>query len=619
MVTSIRHSPSKLPLLGFVLAFVDLGYKWGSDPLNAIKLCFLGFFAVLAIGELVYSPDTYSRIKKNRALKIAILLLTAFLIAFLAAFLFSPLRVVALLGETNRNLGFLNYFFLGILGLYAALKVSFTNVKYLYFTGISLATVLGIYGILQHRGIDFIHWVNKYNSLILFTGNPDFSSSLLAILATLTFSTLFLNYSKSKKLSLVVLLLLLLLEIYWTQARQGLIGLALGFSFMLVVVLFQRNRIYALSFGFFSLLGLFLSILGTLQIGPLTHLLYKGSINDRGYNWRAAFNMFTSHPVFGVGVDHYGGYFFQYQSSKYPLISGYLQNVNNAHKVFLELFATAGVFVGAAYLCWIIFVAYRGFVVMKNSRGELQIIASGIISAWLVYLAQSFISVDAQVLSVWGWVLSGCIIGISIYSPKVTEAVEGKEPQMRKNLVKNSFKHGSFLMIRIFTTLALMIPLLFITFAVSRNETNTLRFTAVPPPTTQASRDEYLNQAQRIFNQPLLNPNYKLNVVIALAKNNYAAETLQDLQSIIQEDPRNANALSIMSIVLENLKRTSEAILYRKKIIEIYPYNAENLLALENDYLIAGDKVAAINIQGSIIKMAPGTDVAKTAANLIRK
>ena len=164
-----------------------------------------------------------------------------------------------------------------------------------------------------------------------------------------------------------------------------------------------------------------------------------------------------------------------------------------------------------------------------------------------------------------------------------------------------------------------MIPLLFITFAVSRNETNTLRFTAVPPPTTQASRDEYLNQAQRIFNQPLLNPNYKLNVVIALAKNNYAAETLQDLQSIIQEDPRNANALSIMSIVLENLKRTSEAILYRKKIIEIYPYNAENLLALENDYLIAGDKVAAINIQGSIIKMAPGTDVAKTAANLIRK
>ena len=59
--------------------------------------------------------------------------------------------------------------------------------------------------------------------------------------------------------------------------------------------------------------------------------------------------------------------------------------------------------------------------------------------------------------------------------------------------------------------------------------------------------------------------------------------------------------------------------MYRKKIIEIYPYNAENLLALENDYLIAGDKVAAINIQGSIIKMAPGTDVAKTAANLIRK
>ena len=104
-----------------------------------------------------------------------------------------------------------------------------------------------------------------------------------------------------------------------------------------------------------------------------------------------------------------------------------------------------------------------------------------------------------------------------------------------------------------------------------------------------------------------------------MAKNGYGPEAISFFKETIKADPRNTNSYSLLSVVYENLKSPQQAIPYRKQLALLDPYGAENLVSLENDYLLTGDKSSAIAIRDSILAMAPGTDVAKRAAALITK
>ena len=53
--------------------------------------------------------------------------------------------------------------------------------------------MLIIYGFLQSNGKDFVKWDNPYNSIISTVGNPNFAAAVMAILATISFSAIFIN------------------------------------------------------------------------------------------------------------------------------------------------------------------------------------------------------------------------------------------------------------------------------------------------------------------------------------------------------------------------------------------------------------------------------------------
>jgi cephalosporin-C deacetylase-like acetyl esterase len=80
----------------------------------------------------------------------------------------------------------------------------------------------------------------------------------------------------------------------------------------------------------------------------------------------------------------------------------------------LEFFATGGIFVAITYLALLAYVASRAYVTLQNLEGRNQLLFSGIVAAWLVYVAQSLISIDSPVLSIWGWTLGGAVVGISL-------------------------------------------------------------------------------------------------------------------------------------------------------------------------------------------------------------
>jgi O-antigen ligase len=574
--------------------------------------------AIWFFADLVTTRQSFQILKDERVFTVFGLILGIFGTGYFIAFILTPVKSVALFGDSGRNIGFLNYAFLGLVTLYCAYKLSLNNIKNIYWTIFILNITLTLYGFLQHYKIDFLKWNTPYNRIILVTGNPDFASSLLGLFVVVCFASLFLDFSRLIKTSIGVVTVFTALVIYWTQARQGLVATAAGVGFFTLVLLWQKSKKAALSLLALELLLGAFSILGMLQIGPLTKYFFKGSITDRGYNWRAALGMFKSHPFFGVGVDRYAAYFLQYRAPKYPLLYGYTQTVTNAHNVFLEIFATAGIFAGFAYIAFICFVSYRAFIALKNTSAKEQIIIAGIIAAWIVFVAQSIISVDSLVISIWGWVLGGAIVGLSRERREfVAPVVGGRVPKRGRGAQKRMRRVASPYRSIIFSLS--FIALCFIIVTMYRNETATLKFSQIQAPTDQAAKDAYRAIAKKTFDLPLLNPNYKESIAASMARNNYGPEAISYFKQTIRTDPRNTNSYSLLSLVYENIKAPQEAISYRKELAVLDPYGAENLLALESDYLITGDKQAAIATRDSIVSMAPGTDVAKRADKLITK
>jgi hypothetical protein len=596
------------------LIFTDIAYKTGVDPVNVPKFWVLAVFTAWALADIGVSRELRQLFKSSRVVQSMALILFIFILFYFVAFMHTAVKSVGLLGSQHRQLGLLNYLFLSIIGLYAALKFSNKNIKYLYWTGIGLGFVLATYGFFQHFKIDFIPWSTPYNSIILFTGNPDFSASLLGLLSAIIFSAVFLKFTRVQRSFLLGLFIFLLLIIYWTKARQGLIATLVGFGIVILVVVWQKYRKY-----FLPLLGLefvvgILAIFGSLKVGPLANILYKGSLEDRGYDWRAAVGMFRAHPWFGVGVDSYSSYFFQYRAAKYPLLYGYSTTVNNAHNVFLNHFATAGIFVGLTYIGIILFIAYRALVLVRVKSGDEQIVAAGIIAAWVIFICSNIISVDVLSISIWGWVLGGAIVGMSL----------GESPSESDDLKQRAKRSGnssitSFQAYRVVLFCMLMIPVLFFIVLLNRNNSNQFKLLQIPAPANSAQRQGYLAEVQSILKQPLMLPDDKVNVITSLARNNYGPETVAALKDVLKEDSRNSSAYLILSLVLENLKMPQEAIFYRSKFMPLNPYGADNMLSLENDYLNIGDKKSAASIRDLIVTIAPGTPTAQQASALLAK
>ena len=322
-------------------------------------------------------------------------------------------------------------------------------------------------------------------------------------------------------------------------------------------------------------------------------------------------SMFKAHPFTGVGIDRYGSYFLQYRAPKYPLLLGYQVTVTNSHNVFLEIFSTAGVFAGLAYIAMLCFIGFRGYVALRNTQGKEQLLVAGVLSGWLVFVAQSTISVDSLVLSIWGWILGGAVVALS--ATKIVEVTASEVNRKNKQGRKSTDKRVRN---RVLTFTAYAIVLLFIFIPMYKNETASFRFAEVTPPANTTQEAIYVDLAKKTFNQPLMNPAYKSNIALSIARID-AQASIPYFQEVIKEDKRQTNAYSLLALVYEQLKNYSQGISVRKQLAVLDPYGVPNLLNLEKDYIATGNKDLASQVASSIRAMAPGTDSAIQAAKII--
>jgi O-antigen ligase len=357
-------------ILGLALAVTTVAITplISMDPINPPKFFALVIFASV-LASLVFLGAKATNFKQ-------IGLLTAISGILLSLLLINLIATGGNLGQkffgvSGRNTGVLTYISLIIL-MYAATVVALNSklLKINFFimlTGlISLA-----YGLIQAIGIDPFDWNNPYSRVFGFLGNPNFHSSFIAMFGVATFAHgLADGHSKKLRIAYFSTTFLCLLSVIATKSQQGLLVFGIGSVIPLIVFLRPRiNRIQLFALSILgSLFGL-LAILGMLQIGPLEKLLYKESVTYRGDYWRAGWRMATENPLFGVGFDQYGDWYRRARDVEAVLRRGPEFTSNAAHNVLIAM--------------------------------------------WLAYQAQSLISINQIGLAIWGWVLSGLIIGYS--------------------------------------------------------------------------------------------------------------------------------------------------------------------------------------------------------------
>jgi hypothetical protein len=386
--------------------------------------------------------------------------------------------------------------------------------------------------------------------------------------------------------------LLLVTVIKFSQVRQGFVAAAIGLIFVIIVVLFQRQKMSAYALSLFTMCGAALALFGMLNKGPFAEYFYKMSITYRGDYWRAAWRMFVHHPLFGVGLDRYGANFRQYRDATQSLRRGPDLVSNAAHNVPLQLAATGGIFVLAAFLALNFFIVWRGVVALRRSQGHEQIVVAVLFAAWIAYELQSLISIDNLGVAIWGYLLGGALVGISCTSTLKPEKISILQPLISAGMALVMF----------------IVAVLFFSGEVS---VQTLKRS--PTPKTQSELMAYRASALKPLHYVFQEPLFAVTAAASLAYASDFSGAISRLNSVITSDPLNYDAHYLLARIYEYEKNWSSAIQTRLKIEKLDPYNQLNLLQLGEDYKSSGNIAAAKNTVGLIDRFAPGTSEAKRA------
>jgi hypothetical protein len=401
---------SKLLFLGPASISIFLISASVTDPVNAPKFFLLGVVAAGVLGATFYGLSR----KELRSHFLSTSLLGIFVLISVGTLFTSNAPLTqSLYGVYGRNNGFLTYLFFSSIFLGALFASSSkTHLKMIYGLFVAGAVNIVYCGWVLAFG-DFIGWNNPYGNILGTFGNPNFIGSFLGIFFSAWFAFLLgPQTSRNFKFASLVVLPLTALEIYLSHAIQGrvlMLGGAALVGFFWIRYKFHR-KVLLVIYSFGAITGGAFALAGALQVGPLTSMIYKTSVSLRGQYWLSAWNTGQNHPFTGVGYDGLGDWYRRMRDARALELPGVNTVINTAHNVPLDLFAFGG---------WPLFLSYLGLVLLtliEIIRHTLKMktydrVFIALTVAWVCYQLQSIISINQIGLGLWGWLLSGAIIG----------------------------------------------------------------------------------------------------------------------------------------------------------------------------------------------------------------
>ena len=396
------------------------------DPINVPKLAVISVGGFMALGALLANRSEFMK----KQYRLVLIFGLAFIVDLTLVLLVSGTNFYQeFFGTFGRATGYVAYVALASLLMVAAVTASTFALKRFMWSLLAAGLISIIYGIIQALKLDPIKWVNQYTPVIGFLGNPNFQSSFVGFSGVMVFALLI---SKGVKPLIrggyFVYLIAAAYVIKGTASQQGFLVLMGGIA-VVAFIWITRSKFKFLTIPslLMGLAGVAVVTLGTLNKGPLASVLYKDSVTYRGDYWRAGWKMSVEHPFFGVGLDSFGDWYRRARTVEATLRRGPDIVSNAAHNVLLDLSSNGGFPLLFIYLFMMFLVVAAAVKVTKRTAGFDPVFA-GLVAVWIAYQAQSIISLNQLGLAVWGWIISGLIIGYEI-NTREAEVVQRQTPK----------------------------------------------------------------------------------------------------------------------------------------------------------------------------------------------
>ncbi|MFH1188384.1 MAG: O-antigen ligase family protein, partial [bacterium] len=352
-----------------------------------------------------------------------------FVLSQLVSTLFSMDPTVSWFGYYSRfNGGMLSIFCYALLFYAFVSNIQKEFGKRLLFSVLGSATIVSIYGVLQHMGIDKHIWVQDVQARVFSTlGQPNWLAAYLVALAPLAWVLESIKYKVSgiKYTLYVILNTLYFCTLLFTRSRSGLAAFAIVDILFWTVLFFssQRSKIIqglALNLIFVILVFIFgtgipkldrfitfyelknqlttknyeLTTPAPLTQGPVLETGGTESGVIRKYVWQAAMNAWKTTPknmLIGTGTETFAFAFYQYKPIGHNQTSEWDFLYNKAHNEYLNFLATTGIFGLGSYLFLIgtiIFWFIKFLIRSQMKQSDIFII--GLFSGWLSLLITNF-------------------------------------------------------------------------------------------------------------------------------------------------------------------------------------------------------------------------------------
>ena len=591
---------SQSAVLIFGLFLTTLYFKKDdADPFNTPKLSVILILCGLLIGPLIYSYYKVSVRQKSIEL-VGVLLSIFFIISLTYALFNTDVFIRGFIGDTQRRNGYLHYLSMVIIFLYLIRNTNFEFTKKIIKLAIWLNLILGVYGLIQITGNDFVDWNNPYNSMIATMGNPNFASSMLAFLLSIALISSFtLNISLFYKVAAFLGSVLSIIAIVVSGSRQGLVVIAIILSLFTSLSVMVKNSKYGFLALSMNILFFIFGILGMLQIGPLQRFLYKESVSVRGYYWRAGIEMFRDNLLTGVGLDSYLTHFFQYRESGYPTNYGFEISSSNAHNTIIQMLATGGIFVGLSYFVLLAYVLYCGFKLINAVDEQYKGISILLVTAWIGFQSQSIISIDFIGLSIWGWVFAGMIVGLSSTVNSQSKSVTTGKPAENLNSKISSIDYSptDFIFKRLISGIFL-VPIVIVIVLLGRVEEQTFYS---PVLATSSDKNLVVVNSEKIINNSFADPYYKFRVALNLIDAGYFDKGVDIIKLLSEVDPRQVDYLKVLVRAEMTRNNLTEAVELRESIAKLDPWNAQNYFELALLYNSLGNSEQVKKIREIIL------------------
>jgi O-antigen ligase len=393
------------------------------DPMNLPKLFLLSILGFLA-GGLALARVEFFREKKNRSF---VALTFLFLMQLLVVFVFDSRDLAyKFYGTYARNTGTLAYIALTFIMLASAVSGTRKILQRYSIALVGVGSVLSIYGVLQSRSIDFYEFENAYVTNVFGTfGNPNFQSAFMGITGTVALT--WVCFSQAKVIIKIGLTSFVGLAIYniSLSSEQGYLTLLAGFSSAVVIFFLSKKQlILGYSVLFLGGIGGLVVLAGIFNKGPVADVIYKSSLQARSFYWEAAIRMMIDQPLFGVGMDGFGDWYRRSRTEETAAFNAGI-TADTAHNIPLDIGSGGGIPLLLIYL-GLVSLAVISIIKILRRTTAFDLVFTSVAAAWFAYQAQSLISINQLGIGVWGWSLTGLLIGYELHTREPSEQIQPK-------------------------------------------------------------------------------------------------------------------------------------------------------------------------------------------------